>query len=195
MGTGWPKNPRALVGRLRRALTFLRALGVELAFGREGRRHKSGRNPAAQQPPALRLAWHRHRVSPIGFHYHRADITFREGQLIPWAHPSDRRSCRTQGQRFGAPGRCPAHDTRSRSDGSNLLVHAAALHSPLHYLSSPTRAVWPRCRCSPARWSPNRCCPRTASCRSNVSYRILSYWKPHVRTRTGRTCGKNACPE
>ena len=83
-----------------------------------------------------RRTWHRHRVSPIGFHYHRADITFREGQLIPWAHPSDRRSCRTQGQRFGAPGRCPAHDTRSRSDGSNLLVHAAALHSPLHASSS-----------------------------------------------------------
>jgi hypothetical protein len=35
--TGWPKNPRALAGRLRRAQTFLRALGIEVAFGREGR--------------------------------------------------------------------------------------------------------------------------------------------------------------
>jgi hypothetical protein len=34
---GWPKNPRALAGRLRRAQTFLRALGIEVAFGREGR--------------------------------------------------------------------------------------------------------------------------------------------------------------
>lgn len=34
---GWPDNPRALAGRLRRAQTFLRALGIEIAFGREGR--------------------------------------------------------------------------------------------------------------------------------------------------------------
>jgi hypothetical protein len=34
---GWPKNPRALAGRLRRAQTFLRALGVDIAFSREGR--------------------------------------------------------------------------------------------------------------------------------------------------------------
>ena len=36
-GAGWPKNPRALAGRLRRAQTFLRALGIEAAFCREGR--------------------------------------------------------------------------------------------------------------------------------------------------------------
>ncbi len=34
---GWPKNPRALAGRLRRAQTFLRALGIEITFSREGR--------------------------------------------------------------------------------------------------------------------------------------------------------------
>jgi hypothetical protein len=34
---GWPKNPRALAGRLRRAQTFLRTLGIEIAFSREGR--------------------------------------------------------------------------------------------------------------------------------------------------------------
>jgi hypothetical protein len=34
--TGWPQNPRALAGRLRRAQSFLRALGIEVAFGREG---------------------------------------------------------------------------------------------------------------------------------------------------------------
>ena len=34
---GWPTNPRALAGRLRRAQTFLRALGIEIAFAREGR--------------------------------------------------------------------------------------------------------------------------------------------------------------
>jgi hypothetical protein len=35
--TGWPKNPRALAGRLRRAQTFLRGLGIEITFSREGR--------------------------------------------------------------------------------------------------------------------------------------------------------------
>jgi hypothetical protein len=36
-GRDWPKNPRALAGRLRRAQAFLRALGIEVAFTREGR--------------------------------------------------------------------------------------------------------------------------------------------------------------
>jgi hypothetical protein len=36
-GAGWPRNPRALAGRLRRAQTFLRALGIEITFSREGR--------------------------------------------------------------------------------------------------------------------------------------------------------------
>ena len=35
--SGWPNNPRALAGQLRRAQTFLRTLGIEIAFGREGR--------------------------------------------------------------------------------------------------------------------------------------------------------------
>jgi hypothetical protein len=34
---GWPKNPRAVAGRLRRVQTPLRSLGVEIAFNREGR--------------------------------------------------------------------------------------------------------------------------------------------------------------
>jgi hypothetical protein len=36
-GIGWPKNPRALAGHLRRAQTFLRALGIDITFSREGR--------------------------------------------------------------------------------------------------------------------------------------------------------------
>ena len=35
--TGWPKSPRELAGQLRRAQTFLRALGIDIAFAREGR--------------------------------------------------------------------------------------------------------------------------------------------------------------
>jgi hypothetical protein len=37
---GWPKNPRAIAGHLRRAQTFLRALGIDIAFSREGRAGK-----------------------------------------------------------------------------------------------------------------------------------------------------------
>lgn len=33
----WPDSPRALAGRLRRAATFLRKIGTEISFGREGR--------------------------------------------------------------------------------------------------------------------------------------------------------------
>jgi hypothetical protein len=36
-GAGWPNNPRALAGRLRRAQAFLRARGIDIAFSREGR--------------------------------------------------------------------------------------------------------------------------------------------------------------
>jgi hypothetical protein len=35
--SGWPRSPRALAGRLRRAQTPLRALGIKIEFGREGR--------------------------------------------------------------------------------------------------------------------------------------------------------------
>jgi len=33
----WPDSPRALAGRLRRAGAFLRKIGIEISFGREGR--------------------------------------------------------------------------------------------------------------------------------------------------------------
>ena len=33
--SGWPKSPRALAGRLRRAQSFLRTLRIEIVFGRE----------------------------------------------------------------------------------------------------------------------------------------------------------------
>ena len=36
-GPSWAKNPRALAGRLRRTQTFLRTLGIEITFSREGR--------------------------------------------------------------------------------------------------------------------------------------------------------------
>jgi hypothetical protein len=32
----WPKTPRALAGKLRRAVTFLRKIGIEITFSREG---------------------------------------------------------------------------------------------------------------------------------------------------------------
>jgi hypothetical protein len=36
-GAAWARNPRALAGRLRRAQTVLRTLGIEITFSREGR--------------------------------------------------------------------------------------------------------------------------------------------------------------
>ena len=36
-GIAWARSPRALAGRLRRAQTFLRTLGIEIVFSREGR--------------------------------------------------------------------------------------------------------------------------------------------------------------
>jgi hypothetical protein len=36
-GSGWPRDPRALAGRLRRAQAFLRTLGISISFNREGR--------------------------------------------------------------------------------------------------------------------------------------------------------------
>ena len=36
-GGAWAKSPRALSGRLRRAQTFLRTLGIEISFSRQGR--------------------------------------------------------------------------------------------------------------------------------------------------------------
>ncbi|KAF0127999.1 MAG: hypothetical protein FD152_2410, partial [Xanthobacteraceae bacterium] len=33
----WLDSPRALAGRLRRAATFLRKIGIEIGFDREGR--------------------------------------------------------------------------------------------------------------------------------------------------------------
>jgi hypothetical protein len=38
--SGWPKSPRALAGRLRRAQSFLRALGIEIVFGTQGRKSR-----------------------------------------------------------------------------------------------------------------------------------------------------------
>jgi hypothetical protein len=48
---GWPRTPRVLAGRVRRAQTFLRTLGIEIAFSREG--HAGARMitiSAAQEP-------------------------------------------------------------------------------------------------------------------------------------------------
>lgn len=49
----WPDSPRVLSGRLRRAATFLRKIGIEVAFAREGRvRTRVIRISVASNPPA-----------------------------------------------------------------------------------------------------------------------------------------------
>ena len=49
----WPDSPRALSGRLRRAATFLRKIGIEIGFEREGRaRNRIIHITATETPPA-----------------------------------------------------------------------------------------------------------------------------------------------
>jgi hypothetical protein len=48
----WPDNPRALAGRLRRAATFLRKIGIEVSFGREGRARTRTIHITAPSEPA-----------------------------------------------------------------------------------------------------------------------------------------------
>lgn len=48
----WPDSPRALAGRLRRAATFLRKIGVEIGFEREGRARTRIIHIAAATSPA-----------------------------------------------------------------------------------------------------------------------------------------------
>lgn len=48
----WPDGPRALAGRLRRAATFLRKVGIEIGFGREGRARTRTINITTIQPSA-----------------------------------------------------------------------------------------------------------------------------------------------
>ena len=68
----WPDGPRALAGRLRRAATFLRKIGIEIGFGREGRARtrtinittiqtfstpeKPGAEPSAPSAPSAPMA-------------------------------------------------------------------------------------------------------------------------------------------
>jgi hypothetical protein len=48
----WPDGPRFLAGRLRRAATFLRKIGIEIGFGREGRARTRTINITTIQPSA-----------------------------------------------------------------------------------------------------------------------------------------------
>jgi hypothetical protein len=49
----WPRNPRALAGRLRRAQTSLRAVGIDIAFQREGRAGSRVINMTATRDPIV----------------------------------------------------------------------------------------------------------------------------------------------
>jgi hypothetical protein len=48
----WPDSPRALAGRLRRAATFLRKIGIEVTFKKEGRARARTINITASAPAA-----------------------------------------------------------------------------------------------------------------------------------------------
>jgi hypothetical protein len=65
IGTGWPKNPRAFAGRLRRAQTFLRALGIEIASpGKATPGVGSSRSITCSQTPAAAYAAKDLRLQP-----------------------------------------------------------------------------------------------------------------------------------
>ena len=57
----WPDSPRALSGRLRRAATFLRKLGIQVAFERERRTRTSRRYPqmviTSRRYPQMVITW------------------------------------------------------------------------------------------------------------------------------------------
>ncbi len=49
----WPRSPRALAGRLRRAQTSLRAVGIDIAFQRAGRAGSRVINMRATADPSI----------------------------------------------------------------------------------------------------------------------------------------------
>ncbi len=82
--SGWPKNPRSLAGHLRRAQTFLWALGIEITFSREGRaesrviRMRNVSRKYRQQRPhwaRTRLRTNISRVRPVPFVTTAVDMT------------------------------------------------------------------------------------------------------------------------
>ena len=66
----WPDSPRALAGRLRRAATFLRKIGIEIGFEREGRARTRTINitttqlPPRQKTPGRNRPHRPHRPRP-----------------------------------------------------------------------------------------------------------------------------------
>jgi hypothetical protein len=73
--SNWPQNPGALAGRLRRAQTFLRILGIEVSFTREGRAGtRTIRISAGVENPATIVS----AVSSVSDGCHGVSIDFRK---------------------------------------------------------------------------------------------------------------------
>ena len=68
---GWPENPRALAGRLRRAQTLLRTLGIEMTFSRKG-----DRGPASSGCTGLKRRHHRQHRRSDRSNTHREVVSF-----------------------------------------------------------------------------------------------------------------------
>ena len=60
----WPDSPRALAGRLRRAATFLRKIGIEISFEREGRARTRIIHINTAEPPSPETEGERPSTSP-----------------------------------------------------------------------------------------------------------------------------------
>jgi hypothetical protein len=90
----WPESPRALGGRLRRAATFLRKIGVEISFNREGRArartiHITTNDPSRPMSDKLRAGQSTQSTSSASTAGACADSSFPNAQARTVAEDTD----------------------------------------------------------------------------------------------------------
>ena len=83
----WPDSPRALAGRLRRAATFLRKIGIEVAFRKEGRAR--ARIIDITATPAFCRARKRRGATVRTVRIVRAHAEIQSGQRLRGSAPAD----------------------------------------------------------------------------------------------------------
>jgi hypothetical protein len=121
----WPDSPRALAGRLRRAATFLRKIGIDIGFGREGRARTriihitttgnptvaetGGTRPSASSAPSAHLP----KANPVN--------GFAPPGLRTVGDPADGLKCGSGSSVRGNP---------LKTDGGNDADGADAIHPP-----------------------------------------------------------------
>ena len=130
----WPDSPRALAGRLRRAATFLRKIGIEIGFDREGRaRTRMIRITTA--PPSR--AGNGRGATVRTVRIVRADAEIQSGQRLRGTRPADgRQRSRT------VSGGGPVATVRAnplKSNGRDRCGRCGRKHPPQ---SAPEKTGW-----------------------------------------------------